>query len=56
MLLTELPDMTRQNKEKLCELMFEAFEVPSLYLANPAVMSLFSQGLITGCVVDCGNR
>jgi centractin len=48
--------MTRQSKEKLCELMFEAFEIPSLYIANPAVMALFSQGFVTGVVVDCGNR
>jgi actin-related protein len=48
--------MTRQNKEKMTELMFEGFEVPYLHIANPAVLSLFSQGMVTGVVVDCGNR
>jgi actin len=40
--------------EKLSQLAFETFQVPSLCLTNPSRMSLMSLGLTTGTVVNCG--
>jgi len=36
--------------------MFEVFHCPALYIANPGVLSLYSQGVTTGLAIDCGNR
>jgi len=36
--------------------MFESFEAPALHIANPAVLSLYAKGKVTGLAVDCGNR
>jgi len=55
-LLTETPDMTKAGKLEMMEIFFEFFKVPSLYIANPCLMSLFATGSLTGCVVDVGNR
>lgn len=35
--------------------MFETFNVPSLYIANQSVMSLYSTGRTTGLVLDSGD-
>jgi actin-related protein len=39
----------------MTEIMFETFEVPALYLANQAVLSLYSSGKTTGVVLDAGD-
>jgi actin len=39
----------------MTEIMFETFEVPAFYLANQAVLSLFSSGKSTGLVLDAGD-
>jgi actin-related protein/Ca2+-binding EF-hand superfamily protein len=52
-LMTELPDMSAQSTRRLYELMFEYFEVQSLYVGNQAEMALFADGIETGIVVDC---
>lgn len=41
---------------QILEIMFEEFQVPSLYIANPAVMSLCAVGKVSGIVVDCGSK
>jgi actin-related protein len=56
LLMTDLPAMAEAAQVRMCEVVFETFGAPSLYLANPAVLSLYSQGLSTGVAVDCGNR
>ena len=35
---------------------FEQFNSPALYLANTAVLSLYSEGRTTGVVLDCGAQ
>jgi actin-related protein 2 len=50
--MTELPDMSAQSTRRLYELMFEYFEVQSLYVANAAEMAIVALGLETGVVVD----
>ena len=39
----------------MTEIMFETFEVPALYLASQAVLSLYSSGITTGVVLDSGD-
>eukprot|EP01112_Ceratiomyxa_fruticulosa_P009479 TRINITY_DN2466_c1_g1_i1.p1 TRINITY_DN2466_c1_g1~~TRINITY_DN2466_c1_g1_i1.p1 ORF type:complete len:1060 (-),score=243.32 TRINITY_DN2466_c1_g1_i1:239-3418(-) len=56
LVISELPDMTRKSCDTMAEIMFELFEVPDLYIANQALMALYSMGAVTGIVVDCGNR
>jgi actin len=34
--------------------MFECFNVPSLYLANQAVLALYSSGRTSGLILDSG--
>ncbi|XVF88918.1 hypothetical protein PTKIN_Ptkin19aG0089500 [Pterospermum kingtungense] len=54
-LLTEPPLNPRINREKMVEIMFEAFDVPATYVAIQAVLSLYASGRTTGAVVDSGE-
>ena len=54
-LLTEPPLNPRPNREKMCEIMFETFNVPALYVAMQAVLSLYASGRTTGLVCDSGT-
>ena len=38
----------------MTEIMFENFNVPSLYISISAVLALYSSGRTTGIVVDSG--
>ncbi|XP_071499636.1 actin, plasmodial isoform-like [Diadema antillarum] len=53
-LLTESPMNTKENRTKILEIMFEKFKSPSVFMANPAVMSLYASGQTNGLVVDIG--
>ncbi|XP_049636730.1 actin-like [Suncus etruscus] len=55
LLITEAPLSTIQQKEKVLQILFEAFRVPALYLANQGVLSLFTSGLISGTTIECGE-
>ncbi|MEQ2295160.1 hypothetical protein AMECASPLE_011252 [Ameca splendens] len=39
----------------LVQILFEAFNVPALYMANQSVLSLFSSGRTTGIVLESGD-
>jgi len=54
-LLTEAPMNPKCNREKMLEIMFETFNVPSWYLQIQAVLSLYSSGRTTGIVFDSGD-
>jgi len=54
-LLTEAPLNSKQNREKMAEIMFESFKVPAMYCSIQAVLSLYSSGRTTGCVLDSGD-
>ena len=54
-LLTETPLNPKANREKMIQLMFETFNVPSFYVGIQAVLSLYSSGRTTGIVFDAGD-
>lgn len=54
-LLTEAPHNPKKNREMMVQMMFETFNVPNMYVAIQAVMSLYASGRTTGCVLDCGD-
>ena len=54
-MLTEAPMNPKENREKMAQIMFETFNVPGLYIAIQAVLSLYSAGKFTGIVVDSGE-
>ncbi|KAL3777822.1 hypothetical protein ACHAW5_001925 [Stephanodiscus triporus] len=54
-LLTELPHNPTSHREQLAEVFFETFRAPALFLAPPAVLSLYASGRTTGVVLDVGE-
>lgn len=39
----------------MCELMFEKYNIPALFVSKDAVLSCYACGKTTGVVVDCGG-
>lgn len=54
MLITESPDCPRMDREKLCQMLFEVFNVPALSIGNTSVLALYATGRSTGLVIDSG--
>ena len=54
-LLTEAPMNPKRNREKIIEMMFEKFKVPSTYISIQAILSLYASGRTTGLVLDSGD-
>lgn len=55
LLITEAPLNPRQNRDKMCEVLFEQFNVPCVYVSMQAVLSLYASGRTTGVVIDSGD-
>ncbi|XP_076047871.1 brahma associated protein 55kD isoform X2 [Oratosquilla oratoria] len=53
-LFSETSWNTRGRRERLCELMFEKYQVPAFFLVKSAVLSAFANGRSTGLVLDSG--
>ncbi len=54
-LLIESSLNPKANRERISQIMFEKFNVPSLYITNAAVLSLYASGRTTGIVLESGD-
>jgi actin-related protein 2 len=54
-LLTEPPMNPLSNREEMVRMMFEEYGFTRVHVATQAVLTLYSQGLTTGLVVDSGD-
>lgn len=54
-LLTETPHNPTSHRLQLAEIFFETFHAPALFVAPPAVLSLYASGRTTGVVLDVGE-
>lgn len=54
-ILSEVTGNTRGNREKMAQIMFETFNVPTLCIGNQSYFSLCSSGRTTGINVELGE-
>lgn len=55
LLITEAPLNPRTNRDKMCQILFESFNIPCIFVSIQAVLSLYASGRTTGVVVDSGD-
>jgi len=55
LLMSEVAYNTKQDRQKLTELLFEKYEVPAFYLSKSPVLSSFAAGRANGLVVEMGG-
>ncbi|XP_053415747.1 actin [Nycticebus coucang] len=55
LMVTEPPLNATSNREKATEILFDNFNVPALYLANQAVLSMYASGQISGTTIESGE-
>lgn len=55
LLITEAPLNPKSNRDKMCQVLFEVFNIPCLYVSLQATLSLYASGKTTGVVIDSGD-
>jgi len=55
-LLAEAPMITKGDREKTAQIMFETFNAPAFYARSQAALSLYASGRTTGIVLDSGHN
>jgi len=55
-LMTEPPLNRKENREKMTEIMFETFNVNRFYVKSTSCLSLISNGVTRGLVVESGEQ
>lgn len=55
LLITEAPLNPRQNRDKMCQVLFESLNIPCLYVSLQATLALYASGRTTGVVIDSGD-
>merc|ERR1712228_291657 len=51
-ILTETHDVTKDDRNKLTEMIFECIQSPAFYVSPSSLFSLYSTGRTSGCVLD----
>jgi actin-related protein len=54
-LMTTAPFHTIENRERMVQILFEAFNIPAVYITDQALLSLYSCGLTSGVVLTAGE-
>ena len=54
-MITEANMKCKSNREQMCRIMFDDFNVPAMYIQTPAVLSIYAAGRTTGIVVESGD-
>jgi actin-related protein len=54
-LLTEAQLNPKANREKMAQIMFEKFNIPGMYVAIQAQLSLYSLSRTTGLLLESGD-
>jgi len=54
-LLTTPPQNPRRNADRAAQILFETFNIPSLFMSIQAILALYASGRTTGVVLDCGD-
>lgn len=52
--MTEIPMNPKINKEKMTQIVFEQFNLPTFYVAVSTVLTLYASGRTTGIIMDSG--
>jgi actin-related protein len=54
-LVTDSPCASSKEREKLCQTLFETFNVPHLHVTTKPLLSLYASGRVTGVCVHVGS-
>lgn len=54
-LMTDAPFTPAVNRERMTQIIFETFNVPSFFVSSTATLALYASGATDGFVVECGD-